>query len=706
VVTGFDDEDFAAFSLPSLTTVSQNLHEQGVMAGELLLRLLAGDDPGEVRVPVRLMVRGSTGCPPAVEAASESPREVLLWGQVAALDAVLATNRRFLSCGTEEEIVEQLALSMPLLGITRGFLVLRTDEPGPARGLLTMAYYDGRAQKVAPQEPFDLAHQLPEHLRSHLRRGTLVVQPLAVGDTEIGYLVLDQVLSRGSCIGEALRMDLSRTIDTIRSTARLSERTRQLESEATSRLAAQQALAYRVDHDSLTGLATRTAFLAHAEPAVADCALGAAMMVVDLDRFKDVNDTLGHDVGDALLIEVARRLSALVASRGSVCRLGGDEFAVLLAGVGTPDRALAIAVEVVVALRDHFRLDGLTLEIDGSVGVAFAPQHAGDAATLLRMADLAMYSAKSEHSGVALYDPSRHADIPRRLAVFGELRRALTDHELVLHYQPVMDMATGQVSGVEALVRWQHPARGLLTPSEFLDVAEQTGLIHLLTTYVLDQALRDCRRWLDQGLSLVVAVNLSTRRLMDYELPGEVAQLLAQHGVPASLLVLEVTETAAMADPARALSVLYQLRRLGVHLSVDDFGTGHASLAYLSRLPVTALKIDRSFVLSMESDSANMTIVRSTLDLARNLGLQVIAEGVETGSAYRALASFGCDQAQGFWLATPGPANDIPRVITDLQQRLLAPTTASQPLVVDPARAGIPQPRTHSDSPVNAPPPQ
>ncbi|MFZ0159175.1 MAG: substrate-binding domain-containing protein, partial [Kineosporiaceae bacterium] len=270
VVTGFDDEDFAAFSLPSLTTVSQNLHEQGVMAGELLLRLLAGDDPGEVRVPVRLMVRGSTGCPPAVEAASEFPREDLLWGQVAALDAVLATNRRFLSCSTEEEIVEQLALSMPLLGITRGFLVLRTEEPGPARGLLTMAYYDGRHQQIAPHEPFDVAHQLPEHLRSHLHHGTLVVQPLAVGDTEIGYLVLDQVLGRGSCIGEALRMDLSRTIDTIRSTARLSERTRQLESEAASRLAAQRALAYRVDHDSLTGLATRTAFLAHAEPAVAD----------------------------------------------------------------------------------------------------------------------------------------------------------------------------------------------------------------------------------------------------------------------------------------------------------------------------------------------------------------------------------------------------------------------------------------------------
>jgi EAL domain-containing protein (putative c-di-GMP-specific phosphodiesterase class I) len=212
---------------------------------------------------------------------------------------------------------------------------------------------------------------------------------------------------------------------------------------------------------------------------------------------------------------------------------------------------------------------------------------------------------------------------------------------------------------------------------------------------------------LDQGLPLVVAVNLSTRRLMDSELPHEVARLLAQHGVPASLLVLEVTETAAMADPARALSVLHRLRRLGVQLSVDDFGTGHASLAYLSRLPVTALKIDRSFVMSMESDSANMTIVRSTLDLARNLGLQVIAEGVETGSAYRALASFGCDQAQGYWLATPEPAHDVPRVITELQQRLLAPTASTappQPLVVDPACSGIPQPRTASDSPVDTPP--
>jgi diguanylate cyclase (GGDEF)-like protein len=707
VVTGFDDEDFARLSRPSLTTVSQNFLLQGSMAAELLLRLLAGERLGEVRVPVQLETRGSTLRGRAGEIEAEPAAAHLLWGQVAAMDVALGINRSFMTCDTLTQVVDTLAVNLPRLGIARGFLVLRIDAPGPERGILAMSFYDGQLQNVAPETPFDLSRLLPETVRHHLNDGTLVVQPLAVGETELGYLILDQVRHADNHVAEALRMDLSRAIDTIQSTARLSERTRQLETEVASRRATQQALVDQAHHDPLTGLPNRLAFLAEAESAVAG---GAAMMLVDLDRFKDVNDTLGHAVGDALLREVGTRLVSLIGQRGTVSRLGGDEFAILAPGANQPHEAMALAREVVVALRDHFRLEGLTLEIDGSVGVACAPQHPDDAARLLQMADVAMYDAKCAHTGASLYDLSQQVEASRRLALFGELRRALADHELVVHYQPIIDVAGGRVSGVEALVRWDHPTMGMLPPSDFLEVAEQTGLIHPLTTYVLDCALRDCRRWMDQGLSLVVAVNLSARRLMDVDLPQEVALLLNRHQIPPASLVLEITESAAMADPNRALSVLRGLRDLGVHLSVDDFGTGHASLAYLGRLPVSSLKIDKSFVLSMESDLANMTIVRSTLDLARNLGLRVIAEGVETSTAYQALTTFGCDHAQGFWLARPTPAHLLPGVVTDLQQRLEAPLVGARP----PRRPGaeapapalvarvVPRPRARTQRPADA----
>ncbi len=701
LVTGFDDEDFAAFSQPSLTTVSQNLHAMGMTAGRLLLREIAGETPEDARVPVLLQKRRSTGNA-ATPPLDMSPR---LWEQVAALDLLYTLSRRFMACQTVEEIADRLSAELPMLGVTRTFLVLRTEDPGPARGTLAMSYYDGEHHDVSREEPFDLAGYLPRDLRHHLRHGSLIVQPLGIGNTEIGYLLLDQPLHQMSRTGEVLRMDLSRTIDTIRRTARLAERTleleqrtRQLEVEVASRTEAHLALAHQATHDLLTGLPNRALFLTSADQALAKGHSRATVMFVDLDRFKDVNDTLGHEVGDEVLCNTAGRLAAFADERGGVCRLGADEFGLFITDVADLQTSMALAQSLLRTLRQQFQLAGLTLEIDASVGVACAPQHGTDTASLLRMADAAMHVAKVARCGAALYEPDRHQQNPHRLTLFTDLRQALSRGELVAHYQPVIDIATGRVHGVEALARWNHPERGMIPPSGFLDFAEQTGLIHPLTTSVLDQALADCRRWLDAGIPLVVAVNLSTRRLIDTGLPDEAAEMLARHRVPPSCLVFEVTETAAMVDPDRALSVLHELRRLGVGLSIDDFGTGYASLAYLSRLPVTALKIDRSFLQTMETDPANLTIIRSTLDLANGLGLEVIAEGVETRSAYRALAALGCQQAQGYWLARPGPATAIPDVIAALHQRLAdenQPPAPTHPAVARPRTLDqhIPTPR-------------
>jgi EAL domain-containing protein (putative c-di-GMP-specific phosphodiesterase class I) len=322
--------------------------------------------------------------------------------------------------------------------------------------------------------------------------------------------------------------------------------------------------------------------------------------------------------------------------------------------------------------------------VDASCGIAVDGGRAGggSAADLLRRADVAMYAAKSDHLEVVCYDPSLDAHTPEQLALYGDLRRAIRDGELVVHYQPKVGMQGGRVLGVEALVRWQHPQRGLVPPALFIPVAEQTGLIRTLTDVVLGQALSDCRRWRAEGVELPVAVNLSARSLLDTGLPDRVAALLDEHAVPAALLELEITESAAMQDPGRALGVLHQLRGLGLHLSVDDYGTGHASLAYLTRLPVDTLKIDRSFVQTMELDPGDQTIVRSTIDLAHNLGLRVVAEGVETRAAWDELTRLGCDDAQGYWLARPAPAGDVLPCVRLIEQRLSA---LSAPGTADPA---------------------
>ncbi|MGY2003623.1 putative bifunctional diguanylate cyclase/phosphodiesterase [Blastococcus sp. SYSU DS1024] len=449
-------------------------------------------------------------------------------------------------------------------------------------------------------------------------------------------------------------------------------RSDELKAEVLSRRQAEDELRYRARHDALTGLLNRAALGEEIGSAVDDARAGGpaiAVLLLDLDRFKEVNDALGHHVGDALLRSVADRLAEELREETVLARLGGDEFVVLLRGCGA-EEAEQVAQRALRAIRRPFPVDGLLLEVDGSCGVAVEGERAAD---LLRHADVAMYAAKADQLGVAVYRPALDADAPAQLRTFGELRRAIRDGELLVHYQPRVAVADGRVLGVEALVRWQHPERGLVPPAEFIPLAEQTGLIRPITDAVLEQALAACRRWRDQGLELTVGVNLSARSLLDTCLVDRVAGLLRAHGLPAGCLELEITESAAMKDPGRALEVLHRLRDLGVELSVDDYGTGHASLAYLTRLPVSTLKIDRSFVQTMELDAGDRTIVRSTVELAHSLGLRVVAEGVETRATWAELARLGCDAAQGFWLARPMPDAEVPVRVAELQRRLAAP---------------------------------
>jgi diguanylate cyclase (GGDEF)-like protein len=415
-------------------------------------------------------------------------------------------------------------------------------------------------------------------------------------------------------------------------------------------------------HDGLTGLPNRDLFRTRVDEALVEARqrdAGVAVLLLDLDRFKEINDTLGHQSGDLLLQALAERLDTLIRTTDTVARLGGDEFAVISPGAGDSESALQLADRIRAGLEEPFALDGLTLEVETSVGIALFPQHGEDVEALIRHADVAMYLGKKTHRPT-LYSTKDDHYSPDRLALVGELRRAVAESELVVHYQPLVDLSSGGAQRAEALVRWEHPNRGLLSPAEFLPLAEHTGLIRPVTRYVLDVALRDCALWAQAGLAMGVSVNLSARDLLDLELADEVEELLARHGVDPARLELEITENTILTDPERVRAILCRLRELGVVLGIDDFGTGFSSLGQLKRLPVDVVKIDKSFVLNMAHDENDDVIVRSTIELGHNLGLLVVAEGVETQETWNRLVELGCDTAQGFYLSRP-----LPKIVLD-----------------------------------------
>jgi diguanylate cyclase (GGDEF)-like protein len=415
-------------------------------------------------------------------------------------------------------------------------------------------------------------------------------------------------------------------------------------------------------HDALTGLPNRLLFRDRVDQAITSNQRSgdlAAVMLMDLDHFKEINDTLGHHHGDRLLEEVAQRLQGALRESDTVARLGGDEFGVLLPRVASPEAATEVANDLLEHLREPFLVDDLTLEVDASIGVALFPDHGGDTETLLQRADIAMYSAKSSSGGSMLFEASQDRHSPRRLALAGELRTAISNGQIVLYFQPKADLRTGQIVGVEALARWDHPRFGVVGPTEFVPIAEQTGLIGPLTSCVLQKALAQLRQWSEQGYDLTVAVNLSARSFLDTQLATEIPALLERHGVAPARLELELTESMLMHDPQRAQATLERLKSIGVTLAVDDFGTGYSSLANLRRLPVDVIKIDKAFVIDMETSPSDAAIVSATVDLAHSLGLRAVAEGVESDEVWRRLAALGCDIAQGFHVSRPMPARDL-----------------------------------------------
>ena len=413
-------------------------------------------------------------------------------------------------------------------------------------------------------------------------------------------------------------------------------------------------------HDPLTELANRRLFRRQLDEALETRRAGqsVAVLIVDLDRFKPINDSLGHHVGDAVLVEIARRLQAAAPSTATVARLGGDEFAVLLPEAAGVDSALGIAEGVRTALSEQMAIDGVPLTVGGSVGIALGPQHGENVDELLQAADAAMYDAKRSGAGVVVHDDGGHAASGHgrigRLELAGQLEHAISGGELVVFYQPIADISSGHVDAAEALVRWRHPRHGLIGPDDFIPMAEQSDLIGALTLHVLDRALAQCAQWHAEGLPMRIAVNLSAHSLQDVEFPAMVARALRTHGLDPRCLKLEITEHTVMADPEAAGRVLGELSAMGVHLAIDDFGTGYSSLARLQQLPIDEVKIDKSFVQRLTGDLADdQALVAAIVMFARQLGLRIVAEGVETAAVWDWLHTHGCTFAQGYYLSRP-----------------------------------------------------
>ena len=457
--------------------------------------------------------------------------------------------------------------------------------------------------------------------------------------------------------------------------------------DVTERKAQDARIEHLAYHDALTGLPNRTMLmdrLGHALSQAQRLDQHVAVLFMDLDRFKLVNDSLGHHVGDQLLQEIARRLRATLRDADTVARVGGDEFQMVLANVGDATGAARIAEKVMRALGEPFTLEGQELNVTASLGLSLYPRDAGSGELLLKYADIALYEAKGEgRNAYRFFSPEMNAQAHGRLRLENDLRRAVERGELELHYQPQLDLATGEVCAVEALVRWRHPVRGLVLPNAFIPMAEETGLVLGIGEWVLNEACRQVAQWQRDGITdsltpLRVAVNISARQLQR-GLDAAVRRALSLSGLPAGCLELEITESSVMLDPLHAQSVLQSLRDLGVLLSIDDFGTGYSSLAYLKRLPLDRLKIDRSFIGGIPADSDDAAIVETIIVMTHKLGLRVIAEGVETLEQRLQLVNQGCDEMQGFLLAHPVPAEDLPPLLKRLRDAAAAARSAGSP---------------------------
>jgi diguanylate cyclase (GGDEF)-like protein len=582
------------------------------------------------------------------------------------LALIVETHRDITAAGSDVEAVMELVLARSqaltgadgaMVSLVEGDELLTRAASGisaglvgrrrPLRETVARAAIDGRVPLLISDCETD--PRINRELQKITGDKSLICVPLFQGEQVIGAL---NVLSS--------------------SETRLNERNRQtmemvsvILSAAVSyaALVAQSELnEYQAVHDALTDLPNRTLFRQRIAQAAAggEGEGGFAVVIMDLDRFKEVNDSMGHPAGDALLVEVARRVEGALRTSDMVARLGGDEFGLLL-GAPTGTAGLETVLDLVrEAIEAPIMFHDVPLAISASMGVAAYPEHGRDVETLLRHADVAMYAAKRSDLPFAVYDEADNRSDPSRLSLIAELRRGLRRHELVLHYQPKALLASGVVDSVEALVRWNHPERGLVFPDAFIPLAQETGLIRPLTRYVLEEAVRQARQWQLAGLELAVSVNLSARNLLDVEFPDQVERLLTEAGLPPALLELEITETTMLSEGARTKSALDRLSGLGIRISIDDFGTGYSSsLASLRRLPISEIKIDRSFIMNMDGCEDDAVIVRSTIDLGRNLGLSVVAEGVESEQVWSELRRLGCTSAQGYYLTRPVPADEL-----------------------------------------------
>jgi diguanylate cyclase (GGDEF)-like protein len=482
----------------------------------------------------------------------------------------------------------------------------------------------------------------------------LVAAPVAVAGERNGVLVVaNRVVEKSTFDDSDLKL-LEALGSQTAIALRASELVERLRAEAEDK-------AYQATHDALTGLANRALLTEHLEHHLLDADRDnlVALFFIDLDGFKEVNDALGHHTGDRLLKEIARRMVRQLGRRASIARLGGDEFALVIPRLGSPEEARAAGGNIRDLIEKPIVIDRLSLEVQASVGVALAPLHGTKPEALFQQADIAMYAAKGARTGVELYDAGQDTSSMRRLSLVTDLRHAIETERLELNYQPQAHGAGRHIIGAEALARWQHPEFGWVRPDEFIPIAEQTGLIQPLTVWALRTALANLAEWRKSYPELHISVNVSARSLMDTSLAADVEGLLRQFDVPADALTLEITESSVMADPQRSLQQLLRLHQMGVRLAIDDFGTGYSSLSYLKRLPVDEVKIDKSFVMGMAKDADDAVIVRSTIDLAANLGLEVVAEGVEDERTWELLLRLGCDFIQGYHLSKPLSADDL-----------------------------------------------